>query len=88
MDNGLGFGLGAVYDEVHLGKQGETIGDHGDKGKSVVFYVESTYGKGKPVNVKWLSNDRIQIIYDGSLMPGKKQTILKGVAIEYQTNQK
>src|SRR5262245_12473292 len=46
VDNGLGFGLGAVYDEVHLTEQREAIGRPGDPGTSVSSTLSRLMAKG------------------------------------------
>ena len=45
----MGFGQGALCDEVHVSRLGQTLGEHGNDGKSVVFYAESTYENGRGV---------------------------------------
>ena len=37
VDNGLGFGQGAVYDEVHVQRARTAVTEHGDRSDSVVF---------------------------------------------------
>jgi hypothetical protein len=46
VDNGLGFGQGALYDEIHLGPSRHGSFAHGDKDESVIYYAESTYEAG------------------------------------------
>jgi hypothetical protein len=82
VDNGMGFGLGALYEEVHLTKPDESPSSHGEPSHSAVFYVESTYGKGKGVSLKWLSSQRLQILYDPSHKPGRQLANYRGLSIE------
>src|SRR5262245_49033591 len=44
--NGLGFGAGALYDEVHVSAVSHRPFAHGDGDGSVAFYSDSTYGYG------------------------------------------
>ncbi len=44
LDNGMGFGLGALYYEVHLHEAGARRFAHGDRDDAAVFYVEDTSG--------------------------------------------
>ncbi len=85
LDNGLGFGLGALYDEVHITMRSEAISHHGSASASVVFYAESTYGKGKPVTVRWLDANRLQISYDAQETPRKRLSSSRAVSIEYES---
>ena len=85
VDNGLGFGLAALFDEVHVQKAGRAARGHGDGDTSVVFYIESNYGKGKAVSVHWLDNNRLLVEYDSMGTPGKRVDKLAGASVEYRT---
>lgn len=85
LDNGLGFGLGAIMHEVHVVGATEEVRTHGDGSRSLVFYANTTENRGPPITVKWLSNNQLQINYGKSLTPGKKETHLGEVAVEYVT---
>lgn len=83
VDNGLGFGLGALYDEVHLRRRGEPVGAHGEPGRYVVFYAESTYqGKGS-VRLSWLDSRHLLVEYAREQRPGRTTRTLSGVAIDF-----
>lgn len=84
VDNGLGFGQGALYDEVHLTRQGESTGRHGDPGRSVGFYAESTYKNGGAVKIEWLDRQHLRVKFGGEQRPGRISASLNGVAIEYR----
>ena len=86
IDNGLGFGQGALYDEVHLRRRGEPVGAHGNPGGSVVFYAESTYRDNSGVTLTWLDSRHFRVGYDRGQRPGKAVNALSGVAIEFLPN--
>jgi hypothetical protein len=83
VDNGLGFGQGALYDEVHLTRRGEAVGKHGDSGHSVVFYAESPYKVGSEMTVTWIDNRQLRIVYGRERHPGLAVSPLDGVAIAF-----
>jgi hypothetical protein len=84
VDNGLGFGLGVLYWEVHLLSAGKVVQDRGERSKSSVFYAESTYGKKPDVSVSWVPNDTLQIFYNPAQKPGRLVTKYGAVSIEAQ----
>lgn len=83
VDNGLGFGQGALYDEVHLRRRGEAVGAHGESGSSVVFYAESTYQAKNGVRLTWLDSRHLRVEYEREERPGRAVRTLSGVAIEF-----
>ena len=83
VDNGLGFGQGALYDEVHLRHRGEYIGEHGEPGGSVVFYAESTYQGKSDIRLTWLDGRHLRVEFDRNQRPGRALGALSGVAIEF-----
>ena len=82
LDNGLGFGLGALYDEVHVHRAGSRNFGHGDGEKTSVFYIEATdrYGE-KPV-ARWTEARHLLITYAAGLKPGKSLERIEDVVIE------
>jgi hypothetical protein len=86
IDNGLGMGLGVLYDEVHVHKPGPVTTGHGDSDRSVIFYVDSE-AVGPPL-VQWTGNRHLSIVYqNGPHEPGKKLDRIADVAIEYSRHQ-
>ena len=83
VDNGLGFGQGALYDEIHISPPGSSAFRHGDPDSSVAFYAESTYEKGHPPSVAWVSNSLLRVTLDPLAKPGRQQSSLNGASIEY-----
>jgi hypothetical protein len=83
LDNGLGFGLGALIHEIHVVGATDQVRTHGDASRSVVFYANTTEYKGPPITVKWLSRNRLHIAYGKALTPGKKELLLGEVTVEY-----
>jgi hypothetical protein len=88
IDNGLGFGLGVEYYEVHLDKRWtlpwvKVLGRHGDDDRSVVFYVDSE--RAQPPRVQWTGPRRLRVEYDaGPPEPGKMIGRIDDVEIDYQ----
>ena len=82
VDNGLGFGQGAIFQEVHILRPGDKAQSHGDRSSSNVFYAESIYDAGTGVSVRWQSNERLQISFDRRQHPGKLVTAFFGITIE------
>lgn len=87
VDNGMGFGQGMLYAEVHLHRPHEAITDHGDKEASCVFYIDSMKeGATDPV-LRWRDASHLVIAYDSRSSigggPGKHVGAYRGVAIEY-----
>ena len=83
VDNGLGFGQGALYEEVHVTRAGQPLGAHGDPGKSVVFYAESTYENGRDVHVRWVTARRLRVEFDSKQKPGREVRRLGDVEVEF-----
>jgi len=83
VDNGLGFGAGTVYDEIHISQSGVSSFAHGDKDPTVAYYSESTFGDGHVPEVKWLANDRLRIVLDPRSHPGRQEAKVGEVSIEY-----
>ena len=81
LDNGLGFGLGALIQEVHVVDANTEIQDHGGPSHSVVYWADISEYKGGPIEVKWLSDEELQITYEHSLTPGKASSRLGAVVI-------
>ncbi|MEO6279882.1 hypothetical protein [Roseateles sp.] len=84
VDNGMGFGLGALYDEVHLTRQGEAVGKHGDSGRSVVFYAESAYKVGSEVKITWIDSRHLRVELGGEQRPGRAVGQQGDIAIEFR----
>lgn len=85
LDNGLGFGLGALIHEIHVVESSEQVRLHGDRSRSVVFYANTTDYKGVPITARWLSSNKLQVSYGALLTPAKKVLLLGEVAVEYVT---
>lgn len=88
LDNGMGFGQGMLYDEIHIHRLGEKIADHGDNDKSAIFYANSMGRQSdeKP-KIKWIDSSHLLIIYsprriDGAT-PGKAIKEYGGIKISY-----
>ncbi|MEX8505746.1 hypothetical protein [Leptothrix ochracea] len=84
VDNGLGFGLGALYEEVHIGKRNELPSTHGEKSPSVAFYIQAAEHPATSVSVRWLGNNELEISHHSSIKPGKAVSALAGVSIKYR----
>ncbi len=85
VDNGMGFGMGRLYNEVHLLPSGRVADNHGDPDPSCVFYIESEgVGKDFPT-VRWVAPDRLEIEYTDLNKPGKSLPRLGAIRIDYRT---
>jgi hypothetical protein len=88
VDNGLGFGQGLMYSELHIHAPNQLISDHGGTASTVVFYLEETYTTTwVPIepSVEWTGANRLLVKYPDLYMPGKMQTSFVDITIEYQT---
>lgn len=83
LDNGLGFGLGAIMHEVHVVGATEEVRTHGNGSRSLVFYADTTDYRGPPITVKWLSSNQLQINYGKLLTPERKERHLGEISVEY-----
>jgi hypothetical protein len=90
VDNGLGFGQGMLYDEVHIHHSNEKISDHGDDDRSAVFYANSMGAPDKRPQIKWIDSAHLLIIYAPSRIeggaPGKALKEFHGIRIDYDTS--
>lgn len=86
--NGLGFGAGALYDEIHVSPSCRSSFHHGDPDSSVAFYALSTAGKGRPPEVRWEDDRHLRVILDPLTQPGLQLASLEGVSIEYIVREK
>lgn len=88
VDNGLGFGQGALYDEVHLRRPDETISTHGDRADSAVFYIDAMGDSRLSPRLDWRDDTHLVIGYERKMSesgrPGKRMTSFHGISIEYR----
>ena len=82
IDNGLGFGQGMIYHEVHVTRVGEKWSGFGDHDPSVAFYMPNDLDD-KKVEVEWIGSDRLLIRYGAKDTPGLKLRSLAGIEIQY-----
>jgi hypothetical protein len=85
VDNGLGFGQGMYYDEIHVGPADLSISDHGDPGSSVVFYAAQNASSDNPPTLQWLDAKHLVVTYDVARKPQKLVAQVSGVKIEYRS---
>lgn len=88
VDNGLGFGQGSLYSEVHIRRPNEAIASHGDSAESAVFYIDKLEKSRESPSLKWRDATHLVIDYDSkisvSARAGKRLTSFHGILIEYQ----
>jgi hypothetical protein len=88
LDNGLGFGQGMLYDEVHIRRPNETIASHGNGSESAVSYIDSMGNPGDRPSLSWLDATHLVIVYDSNTSvgggPGKSIISFRGISIEYR----
>lgn len=88
VDNGLGFGQGMYYDEVHVGPAELVITDHGDPSLSVVFYAAQLSSTDEPPTVQWLDPQHLLVTYDGTRNPKMLLSNMGGIRIEFRPRAK
>ncbi len=87
--NGLGFGAGALYDEIHVSPSSQSSFRHGDPDSSVAFYALSTNDeRGRPPEIKWEGDHHLRVFLDPLTQPGRQLASLEGVSIEYLVREK
>jgi hypothetical protein len=88
VDNGLGFGQGMLYHEVHLRRPNETISSHGDRAESAVFIIDAMGNLRERPRLSWRDATHLVIGYDSKISesgsPGKRITSFHGMSIEYE----
>ena len=86
VDNGLGFGQGAVYDEIHVLIRGSSVLVHGDPSVSVVFYAQEEINVDNRVTAHWVSARHLVINYEPRRFCGRRTTRLGDILIDYSPN--
>jgi hypothetical protein len=84
VDNGLGFGQGALYDEIHVAKAGTEIDNHGDPSHSGIFYVMEETDADLRATASWAGPRRLVISYDARRSPGRMLRQAGDVTIDYE----
>jgi hypothetical protein len=86
VDNGLGFGQGVLYDEVHIRRPNESIPNHGDSARSAVFFIDAMGASGEPPYLTWRDATHLIISYDTKRSnengPGKCLRGFHGISID------
>lgn len=89
VDNGLGFGQGMLYDEVHVHRPNEAISSHGDSAESAVFYIDAMGKSSESPSLTWRDAAHLVIGYDSKMSlsgrPGKSLSSFHGISIEYES---
>lgn len=88
VDNGLGFGQGMLYDEIHIHHPGEVIADHGENDRSAIFYANSMGRQSdERPQIQWIDSTHLLITYSPSRieggMPGKALKLYGGIHVSY-----
>jgi hypothetical protein len=83
LDNGLGFGQGALYFEVHVLRHAARPSNHGARDNSVPYYVEDSTGQDAPPRVMWKDNGNLCIFSQSGNTAPKKWTSVGLVLIHY-----
>jgi hypothetical protein len=87
VDNGMGFGMGMVYYEVHVRRPNERIRAHGDADATTVFYIHTD---GREPQLTWLDAHHLSIAHEtrddhGKVMePGRHDAQHGDVRIVYR----
>lgn len=81
VDNGLGFGQGMVFDEIHVQSMGSPVVYHGSESVGLVFYAEALSGS---PTVRWVGEQRLEVAHSASVKPTRQVQRLMDVEIEYR----
>jgi hypothetical protein len=88
VDNGMGFGLGMQYDEIHLLRRGEAITDHGDASPSTIFYIGGDASAAP--QVRWIDDRHLAVSYTQSMEVHAEHAVTRpvrdGLVVTYQKN--
>lgn len=68
VDNGMGFGQGRLYDEVHVLRRGESVTGHGTDSATVVYYIENDSSHMPPA-LSWTDDRHLTIAWQGDARP-------------------
>ena len=85
VDNGMGFGMGNIYNEIHIIEAGESPKGHGDKEPTAIFYIEAERTEKDFPTLKWVGPQQLLIEYSDLHKPGKRLTQYRGISIEYRS---
>ena len=81
VDNGMGFGQGMLYDEIHLLRRGEAITDHGDASQTRIFYSGDA---GVAPQLHWTDERHLSVSYAGIVdAPAAMRPGRGGVLVTY-----
>ena len=81
VDNGMGFGQGMRYDEIHLVRRGDAISGHGDDSKTSIFYIGDAPAAPQ---VHWTDDRQLSVSYAGSVNShAVTQPAMDGVVVTY-----
>jgi hypothetical protein len=83
VDNGLGFGQGRAFYELHLQEHGAKVVRRCEESVSCVFYVEETANNGKPTT-EWTAPRRLTVKYRTSTTPIRQVPRYMDVQIDYR----
>jgi hypothetical protein len=86
VDNGLGFGQGAVYNEIHVLIRGSSVSVHGVPSVSVVFCAREEINVDNGVTAHWVSARHLVISYEPRRMYGLRAKRFGDVLIDYSPN--
>jgi hypothetical protein len=83
VDNGLGFGQGMLYDEVHVGPMDLRTVGHFDFDAYVVFYAARESITASAPTVSWVDANHVRIAYDASQSPTRPFDRIGRIRVEY-----
>lgn len=86
VDNGLGFGQGMAYHEIHIQPVGSRVTYHGDESASLVFYIEVT--SEPPPRLEWAGQRRLVVAHSAAVTPGRQLERYMDVDIQYEPRPK
>jgi hypothetical protein len=85
VDNGVGFGQGLLYEEVHLSRTDARrfLWRHGEPDPSVVSYAASLCHDGRRAKVTWPDSSHLTIQYPDCADPGRMLPRFEDVVVTY-----
>jgi hypothetical protein len=81
VDNGLGFGQGVLFHEIHIQPPGTRVTYHLNESVTCVYYVGASPEAPK---MEWVSARRLVVTYSGLDEPGRQIREYMDVEIEYR----
>ena len=85
IDNGLGFGQGYAYNEIHVGGRGLEVSNHlqGNSDPSVAFIAPWEGDESARPSIQWMDDRNLVVTFGPNIKPIKQGQRVGGVFISY-----